>query len=93
VSREQKLLVFARYVLPGLIVIGGIVPMLVSDSSSAFHGGMGIVGAGIAVFLLSFFYRVGASGEVERDAEDEARAYFDQHGRWPDDDEGLPGNV
>lgn len=90
-TRERKLLVFARYVLPALIVIGGIVPMLVSDSNSAFHGGMGIVAAGIAVFLLSFFYRVGASGDVERDAEDEARAYFDRHGRWPDDDEGLPG--
>ena len=92
-SREQKLLIFARYVLPGLIVLGGLVPILASDSDSAFHGGMGIVGAGIAVFLLSFFYRVGASGDAERDAEDEARRYFDRHGRWPDDDERLPGKT
>jgi hypothetical protein len=92
VSREQKLLLFARYVLPGLIVAGGIVAILVGDSDSAFHGGMGVIGAGIAVWLLSFFYRVGASGDRERDAEDDARAYFDRHGRWPDDeDEGLPG--
>jgi hypothetical protein len=89
---EAKLLVFVRYVLPALIVVGGLIPLLVSDSQSATHGGMGIVGAGIAVFLLSFFYRVGASGEQERDAEDEARDYFDRHGRWPDEDEGLPGN-
>ena len=84
-THEQKLLVFARWVLPGLIIVGGIVPMLVSDSSSAFHGGMGIIGAGIAVWLLSFFYRVGASGDRERDAEDEARDHFDRHGRWPDE--------
>ena len=92
-TRERKLLVFVRYVLPALIVTGGVIPMLVSDSSSAFHGGMGIIGAGIAVWLLSFFYRIGASGERERDAEDEARLYFDRHGRWPDEDDGLPGKT
>ena len=86
---EDKLLVFVRYVLPALIVVGGLVPLLVSDSKSAVHGGLGVVGAGIAVFLLSFFYRVGASGERERDAEEEARLYFDRHGHWPDED--LPG--
>jgi hypothetical protein len=83
---EQKLLVFVRYVLPALIVVGGLVPLLVSDSSSAMHGSMGIIGAGIAVWLLSYFYRVGASGERERDAEEDARLYFDRHGRWPDDE-------
>lgn len=91
VGRERQLLLFARYVLPALIVLGGLVAILVSDSSSGLHGGLGIIGAGIAVWLLSYFYRVGASGELERDAEDEARIYFDRHGRWPDDDEGLPG--
>ena len=90
-SGEQKLLVFVRYVLPALIVVGGLVPLLVSDSSSALHGSMGIIGAGIAVWLLSYFYRVGASGERERDAEEEARAYFDRHGHWPDED--LPGKA
>ena len=90
---EDKLLVVVRYVLPALIVVGGLVPIFVSDSQSALHGGLGVVGAGIAVFLLSFFYRVGASGEQERDAEEEARLYFDRHGRWPDDDERLPGKT
>ena len=92
-TREQKLLLFSRWVLPALIVVGGIVPMLVGESRSAFHGGMGIVGAGIAVWLLSYFYRVGASGERDRDAEDDARRHFDEHGRWPDEDEGLPGKL
>ena len=91
VDREQQLLLFVRWVLPGLIVVGGLIPILVSGSGTALHGGLGIVGAGIAVWLLSFFYRVGASGERERDAEEEARLYFDRHGRWPDEEEGLPG--
>lgn len=89
---HAKLLIAVRYVLPAAIVVGGLVPILVSDSPSALHGGLGIVGAGIAVWLLSFFYRIGASGEKERDAEEAAREYFDRHGRWPDEDEGLPGH-
>lgn len=90
-SGEAKLLLFARYGLPVLIVVGGLVPLVLSDSKSATHGSMGIIGAGIAVFLLSFFYRIGASGDRDRDAEEEARRYFDRHGRWPDEDQGLPG--
>jgi hypothetical protein len=93
VTGEAKLLIFVRYVLPGLIVVGGLGTILIGSSKSALHGGLGIVGGGIAVLLLSYFYRVGASGELERDAEQEAREYFDLHGRWPDDDEQLPGNA
>ena len=82
---ERELLIAVRWVLPAAIVVGGLIPILVSDSSSALHGGLGIVGAGIAVWLLSFFFRIGASGERERDAEEAAREYFDSHGRWPDE--------
>jgi len=28
---------------------------------------------------------MGVSGDAERDREEEARAYFDRHGRWPDE--------
>ena len=92
-TSEERLLVFARYVLPALIVLAGLVVIVVGGDGSSLHGGLGIIGGGIAVWLLSLFYRVGASGEVERDAEEEARLYFDRHGRWPDDDEGLPGRT
>ena len=33
------------------------------------------VGAGLALLLLNVLYRYGASGDRERDAEDEAREY------------------
>jgi hypothetical protein len=92
-TSEQRLLVFARYVLPALIVVAGLVVIVAGGDSSALHGGLGIIGGGIAVWLLSLFYRVGASGELERDAEEEARRYFDEHGRWPDEDERLPGKA
>ena len=93
-AQEQQLLVAVRYVLPALIVVAGLIVILAGGGEgSALHGGLGIIGGGIAVWLLSLFYRVGASGELERDAEEAARVYFDRHGRWPDDDEGLPGKT
>ena len=49
-----------------------------------------LVAAGISVWLLNWFYRLGVRGDRERDREDRARAYFDAHGRWPDEDEPLP---
>ena len=66
-------------------MLGGLVIMLVRRDSTGLEGGAGIIGAGLAIWLLNFLFRVGVSGERERDAEDEARAYFDRHGRWPDD--------
>jgi hypothetical protein len=44
--------------------------------------GIGVAGS---VLLLNVLYRVGVSGDAERDREAEARDYFDEHGRWPDE--------
>ena len=43
------------------------------------------MGAGLAVLLLNVLYRYGATGDQERQDEDDAREYFGKHGRWPDD--------
>jgi hypothetical protein len=72
-----------RYVLPALVVIAGIVVMALG-SESDLEGGAGIISAGLAIYFLNWLFRIGASGEHERDAEDAARDYFDVHGRWPD---------
>ena len=49
-----------------------------------------LVAAGSSLWLMNLLFRVGVSGERERDAEDAARAYFDRHGRWPDEDRDDP---
>jgi hypothetical protein len=72
-----------RYLLPAAVVIAGVVIMSMGGESD-LEGGAGIVGAGLAVYLLNWLLRIGASGDRERDREDAAREYFDQHGRWPD---------
>jgi hypothetical protein len=78
-----------RYGVPAVIALTGIVVMIVtSDRQVAFEIGGMFVGAAIAVFLLNFFFRMGVSGDVERDREEEAREYFDRHGHWPDEEPG-----
>jgi hypothetical protein len=80
------MLVTVRYVLPAVVVLGGILVIALVHSEGADDGGAAIIGAGLAIYLLNWLYRVGASGDRERQAEDDARAYFDKHGHWPDEE-------
>ena len=86
-NRSQRqtstLMVFVRYVLPGVVVLAGVVAMAFGTDVS-LEGGAGLVSAGLAIWFLNWLYRIGASGDAERDAEDRARDYFDRHGRWPE---------
>jgi hypothetical protein len=84
--RYRKTLFFVRHILPALIVVGGLIPIIIEPRGTTLEGGLGVVGAGVSVWLFSFLYRISASGDVHRQAEDEARAYFDLHGHWPDED-------
>jgi hypothetical protein len=75
-----------RYVLPGVLVLAGFVCLFVVPSGTAFEAWALFTGAGLSVFLLNVLFRIGVQGERERDREDAARAYFDEHGVWPDED-------
>ena len=39
-----------------------------------------------AFLVILWFARVLLQGDPEREAEDAARAHFDRHGRWPDEE-------
>jgi hypothetical protein len=71
-----------RYVLPVLVVLAGAVIMALG-SENDLEGGASIVSAGLAIYFLNWLYRIGVSGDRERDTEEAARDYFAQHGRWP----------
>lgn len=78
--------ILVRYVLPLVVVAGGVVAMaLVGPDDDRYAGGAAIIGAGLAIALLNFLYRMGAAGEDDRAAEEEAREHYDRHGRWPDE--------
>ena len=76
---------FVRFGLPVLICVGGLVAIAIEPNKNGLEGGVLIVSAGLSVLLLNWLYRVGVAGEHERDQEDEARAFFDRHGVWPDE--------
>jgi hypothetical protein len=78
-----RLMFMLRYVLPSVVTIAGLVMMALGGEINV-EGGAGIVSAGLAIFLINWLLRAGASGDREREREDAAREYFDVHGRWPD---------
>src|SRR5947208_6975114 len=68
--RHRALMIGVRYVLPGLILLAGLVVFaVVPDREVALEIGAMFVGAAVAVFLLNFFFRMGVSGDVERSEE------------------------
>ena len=77
---------FVRYWLPAIVIVGGVISLIVIGTDWALEGAAGVVGAGLAIYLVNILFRIGVSGDRERDREEAARRYFDEHGRWPDDD-------
>jgi hypothetical protein len=74
-----------RYVLPGALVLAGVLCLFVAPSSSKAEGFALFTGAGLSVLLLNLLFRIGVVGDSERDDEETARAYHQKHGRWPDE--------
>lgn len=79
---RRWVLVGVRYVLPVVVTIAGLVIMAMG-SENDLEGGASIVSAGLAIYFVNWLFRIGASGDRERDSEHEAREYFTRHGRWP----------
>jgi hypothetical protein len=78
---------FVRTWLPVMIIAAGFVVAIATGfSETGLEGGASIVSAGLSVWLINLLYRIGVRGDRERDVEDRARAYFTEHGRWPDED-------
>ena len=71
-----------RYGIPAVLFIAGIVVGAVADSVA---GAALFFSAAGAVLLLNVLYRIGVEGDKERDTEQSARDFFDEHGHWPDE--------
>ena len=76
---------FLRYGLPALLVLAGFVLLFAADGSTRWDGWAMCVGAGLAVLLLNWLFRLGAKGDEERHREDAAREEFARTGKWPDE--------
>ena len=78
-----------RYAIPAILTLVGAVWAIVDwpEGAEAFSL---FAGAGLSILLLNVLFRMGVAGDSERDREDQARAYFDEHGRWPDESGESP---
>jgi hypothetical protein len=72
-----------RYGIPAALILAGIVSLFVAPAGTRAEAGALFTGAGLAVLLLNVLFRIGVSGDTERDQEEDARAYFTEHGTWP----------
>jgi hypothetical protein len=74
-----------RYVLPLLLFLGGIAMFAIEPNSIGVEGLAMATGAALSVLLLNWLFRQGVRGDRERDADEAAREYYAEHGRWPDE--------
>ena len=88
-DRPSATLWIVRWGIPLAVIAGGIIAFLVNPSTLAAEGAAGVVGAGLAWLLFGWLYRKGEEGELDRDAEDAARDFLDERGRWPTDEESA----
>lgn len=84
-----RTVLLVRYVVPALVAVAGVVILAFNHSINGLEGAAMFVGAAAAILLLNVLYRVGVTGDEERDREAAARDYLDEHGHWPDEE---PGN-
>jgi hypothetical protein len=74
-----------RVWLPLAIIVAGLVVIAAVRNENGVEGGVLLISAGLSVWLLNWFYVFSVRGEGDRDREDRARRYFDEHGYWPDE--------
>ena len=83
--------VFAiRYGIGGVMVLAGIVVLVIVPGDMGVHGFASSIGAGLSVVLLNALYRLSVSGDRDREREEEARRYLDEHGVWPEEETPAP---
>jgi hypothetical protein len=74
-----------RHGIPALLMVVAFAILFIEGGDTGWEGWALFTGAALSVWVIGFIVRFGNRGERERDAEDEARRYFDEHGHWPDE--------
>ncbi len=74
-----------RYLLPLVLFLAGFGLIAIEPNSTGVEGWAMCTGAAMSVLLVNVLFRMGAKGDLERGVEDDARAFYASHGRWPDE--------
>ena len=84
-GRSTNTMLAVRYVLPAVVAVAGVLVLVFNQTLTGLEGFAMFIGAAGSILLLNVLYRIGVAGDRERDDEEAARVYFDEHGRWPDE--------
>jgi hypothetical protein len=84
-DKTPRSLFVLRYGIGGAMALAGIILLVTNTGGFGVDGFALGVGGGLSLIMLNFLYRLGVSGDRERDQEEEARTYLERHGYWPDE--------
>jgi hypothetical protein len=80
------MLTLTRIWLPVGLALAGVVLIVVGHARTATAGaGVVVLGTALIVWMINWLFRMSIASNRDREREEEAREYFDQHGRWPDE--------
>lgn len=80
------LLKLTRLWLPLAIALAGAVAIVVGRGRTTLAAaGVVLLGAALIVWMVNWLFRMSLESNRDREREEEARRYFDEHGRWPDE--------
>jgi hypothetical protein len=83
----RVLLAVTRVWIPVAIAVVGLVGIVIGGGKDDIVAGAGVslVIAALIVWMVNWMYRMSVQSNRDREREEEAREYFDVHGRWPDE--------
>jgi hypothetical protein len=81
----RVLLSITRVWVPVGIAVVGVVGVVIGGGQDDVVAGAGVslILVALSVWLINWLYRIGVQSNRDREREEEAREYFDEHGRWP----------
>lgn len=80
-------MITVRYLLPlGIFLLGCALLVIDGGGKTGWEGFFMATGAALSVLLLNWLFRLGAAGDLERDAEEAAREHMARTGKWPDEE-------
>jgi len=77
---------FLRHGLPALICVVGLLWGVIRNmDETGLEIMVLLVAAGASLWLITWLFRLGVSTNTDRDVEEDARRFFDEHGYWEED--------
>ena len=88
--RTSPAVTAVRYGIGAVMVGAGIFLLVLNPGGFGIDGFALAVGGGLSVLMINFLFRLGVSGDLERDEEERARQFLEEHGHWPDESPPPP---